>query len=728
MKPLAPKEMDRYKRSERCHICFKPFKEDKRKVRDYCHCTGHYRGPAHTKCNLQYKIQSYIPIVFQNLSGYDAHLFIKELAASSTDGAKMGVITKNKEDYISFSIMVEVDKYINNNGIEKSKEIELRFIDSFKFMSSSLDSLINNLARGGSEFFGFEVYSKNQYKLLIKKGIYPYEYMTDWDKLKEMKLPPREAFYSKLNMSGVGNEDYEHVNRIWKKFGLKDLGEYHDLYLKTDVILLANVFEAFRKVCLKNYGLDPAHFYTAPGLAWKACLKKTRIRLELLLDPDMLLMFERGIRGGITQSVNRWAKANDPYMGAEFDPNEKTNYLQYLNINNLYGWVMSQPLTTGGFKWVDIKPDKISELAKRKSKGYLLEVDVRYPRELHDSHNDLPFMCERMKTNGVEKLIPNLYDKKRYLIHITALDKALRHGLVLERIHRAIEFKQSAWMKEYIDFNTKLRTAAANDFEKDFYKLMNNSVFGKMMENIRKLRNIKLVTSREAYLKLVMKPNFKSGVRFRPNLMGCEMGKIKVVMNKPVYLGQAILDLSKIVMYEFHYNYMKQKYNDDKLTLCYMDTDSLIYSIETDNFYKDIADDVANRFDMSSYNPDRPLPVGSNKKVIALMKDKLGGGIMTEFVTLRPKMYAYKTGNSESKKCKGIKKYVVKKMISFEDYKACLFSGETSYRSQLMFRSSKHEVRTFKVNKLALSRDDHKHITVNGISSLARGHYKIISI
>ena len=193
--------------------------------------------------------------------------------------------------------------------------------------------------------------------------------------------------------------------------------------------------------------------------------------------------------------------------------------------------------------------------------------------------------------------------------------------------------------------------------------------------------------------------------------MGCKMGKIKVVMNKPVYLGQAILDLSKTVMYEFHYDYVKQKYNDDKLTLCYMDTDSLIYSIEMGDFYKDIANEVANRFDMSGYNPDRPLPVGLNKKVIGLMKDELGGGIMTEFITLRPKMYAYKTGTSESKKCKGIKKCVVKKMISFEDYKTCLFSGETSYRSQLMFRSSKHKVRMLEVNKLVLSRDDDKRIT-----------------
>ena len=317
-------------------------------------------------CNLQYKIPSYIPIVFHNLSGYDAHLFIKELAAS-TDGAKMSIIAKNKEDYISFSIKVEVNRCIDKNGIERLKKIELRFIDSFKFISSSLDSLVNNLARGDSEFFGFEEYSENQYKLLIKKGIYPYEYMTDWDKFKETKLPPREAFYSKLNMSDVGNEDYEHANRVWKEFRLKDLGEYHDLYIKPDVILLANIFEAFRKVYLKNYGLNPAHFYTASRFAWKACLKKTRVRLELLLDPDMLLMFERGIRGGITQSINRWAKANNPYMGPEFVPDKPTRYLQYLDANNLYGCAVSQPLPTGGFKWVSIKPSKISQLAKRKS-------------------------------------------------------------------------------------------------------------------------------------------------------------------------------------------------------------------------------------------------------------------------------------------------------------------------------------------------------------------------
>ena len=278
------------------------------------------------------------------------------------------------------------------------------------------------------------------------------------------------------------------------------------------MVLLANVYEAFRDTWLKNYKLDPAHFYTSPGLAWKACLKHTGIKLELLTDPDMLLMFERGIRGGITQAVRKYASANNKYMGDRFDPKSKSSYLQYLDANNLYGWAMSQPLPTGGFKWVDVNPNEISELATRTDKGYILEVDVSYPKDLHDSHNDLPFMRKRMEINGVEKLLPNLRDKKNYVIHIQALNQALQHGLMLDGIHRAIEFDQSPWLKTYIDFNTQLRTAATNDFEKDFFKLMNNSVFGKTMENIRKHRNIKLVTTEEKYLHTVMKPNFKSGV------------------------------------------------------------------------------------------------------------------------------------------------------------------------------------------------------------------------
>ena len=547
--------------------------------------------------------------------------------------------------------------------------------------------------------------------------------MDSWDRLSESKLPDKDKFYSKLNMDGVKDKDYEHACKVWKEFGIKNMGEYHDLYLLTDVILLANVFESFRNVCMSSYGLDPAHFYTAPGLAWKACLKKTGIILELLQDIDMLLMFELGIRGGITQAVHRYASVNNQYM-EEYDKDKETNYLQYLDANNLYGWAMSQPLPTGEFRWINCdtwNPKKlVNMISREKNYGYLLEVDVKYPKELHDLHNDIPFICSKMKVNGVEKLIPNLYDKKKYIIHIRALKQALDHGLVLEKIHRCIRFRQSPWMKEYIDFNTRLRTAAENDFEKDFYKLTNNSVFGKTMENIRRHRDIKPVNNKKKYLKTVMKPNFKSGTLLGEDLMGCEIGKVRVVMNKPVYLGQAILDLSKIIMYEFHYDYMLPKYRE-KIKLCYMDTNSYVYDIKTADFYKDIAEDL--EFDTSGYVNNRPFPIGKNKKVIGLMKDELGGGIIKEFVAFKAKMYSYIDEETELKKCKGINKCVINREIRFRDYKRCLFEGINIYKSQLLFRSDKHEIKTLEVNKLALNSQDDKRISIDGIASYVMRHY-----
>ena len=361
MDSLTPKQWKRYEKASRCHICFKPFNSKDPKVRDHYYYTGRYRGPTHSLCNLRYRIPSYIPVIFHNLLGYDAHLFIKELGKHSND---IDVIAKNKEDYTTFSFNVVVDKYIDKEGNEKDKLIEFQFINSFKFMVSRLDSLTSNLVRDGIKLLGFDYYNESQYYQLTRKGVCPYEYMWSWDHFEETQLPPKEAFYSNLNMTNVSKDDYEHAQRVWKEFRIHNLGDYHDLYLLTDVILLANVFEAFRDTCLEHFKLDPVHFYTLPGLAWKTCLRKTGVRLELLTDPDMLPMFERGIRGGMTQAVHHYSSANNHYMGDQYDSSQESSYLEYLDANNLYSWAMSQPLQTGRFKWVDVKPDKIRKTCK----------------------------------------------------------------------------------------------------------------------------------------------------------------------------------------------------------------------------------------------------------------------------------------------------------------------------------------------------------------------------
>ena len=258
--------------------------------------------------------------------------------------------------------------------------------------------------------------------------------------------------------------------------------------------------------------------------------------------------------------------------------------------------------------------------------------------------------------------------------------------------------------------NTELRKLVKNDFEKDLFKLMNNSVFGKTMENIRKHREIKSVTTDNKRSKLVSEPNYHTINLISEDLSIIEMKKAKVKMNKPIYLGLSILEISKILMYEFWYDYMKPKYGNN-VKLCYMDTDSLIMNIETNDFYKDIASDADKRFDTSNYEVNRPLPIGKNEKVIGLMKDELGGEIITEFNALRPKTYSYLTDNDKiDKKAKRTKNFIIKKMIKFDDYKKCLLNNKVILKSQQRFISNKHDVYTENVNKIALTNDNDKRI------------------
>ena len=351
----------------------------------------------------------------------------------------------------------------------------------------------------------------NKFILLLRKGVYPYEYMDNWERFNETLLSSKESFYNNLNMENIDDIDYRHGNNVFKRFKLKNLGEYHDLYVQSDTLLLADVFENFRNKCLEVYELDTSHFLSLPGLAWQACLRKTSIKLELLADYDMLLMVEEGRRGGICHSIQRYAKANNKYM-KNYDDSKESSYIQYLNANNLYGWAMSQKLPVNNFKWVEdtskINEEFIKNYNENNRKGYILEVDVKYPKKLHDSHSDLPFLPTRMKIDKCKKLVCNLHNKEKYVVHIKSLKQAFNHGLKLKKINRIIEFNQKAWLKPYIDMNTELRKLAKDDFEKDLFKLMNNAVFGKTMENIRKHRDIKLVTTDKKRNKLVSEPNY----------------------------------------------------------------------------------------------------------------------------------------------------------------------------------------------------------------------------
>ena len=724
---ITPEEQKQFYMASKCWICGK-YINLRDKVRDHCHFTGRYRGAAHNKCNLNYSKPNYVSVFFHNLSGYDSHLFIKKL---NTTMGTIDCIPNNEENYISFSKTIKTKVYENNRGEILGNYFKIIFKDSMKFLKSSVEALVNNLPKDG--FKNLEkYYTTEQLTLLKQKGFYPYEYMDSIEKLKDNKPPPQQAFYSKLKREGINNYNYQHVLNVWKSFKMKSMKEYHELYNITDVLLLADVFENFRDVCLKNYGLDPVYYYTAPGLAWDAMLRMTKINLELLSDVDMLLMIEKGIRGGISIISNRYGKANNKYM-KDYNKKEASKYLMYVDANNLYGCAMSQKLPVHSFKWLTDR--EIKNLFKVQIVQFwektpcILEVDLEYPEELHDLHNDYPLCPERVECDkGIKKLIPNLRHKNNYVVHYKTLMQYLNLGMELKKIHRGIKFIEADFLKPYIDMNTNLRTQAKNNFEKDFFKLMNNSVFGKTMENIRNRVNIKLVDSGEQFKKLVAKPNYQSRKIFNENLVSVHMKKTSLTMNKPVYLGMSILDLSKNVMFDFHYKYIKLKYGN-KAKLLFTDTDSFLYEIQTEDFYKDISGDVKDRFDTSDYPKNHPsgIPTGINKKVLGMFKDEAEGKNIIEFVGLRSKLYSYKMEEGkENKKCKGIKKAVVEKTISHKNYKTCLETGKEQLRRQNIIRSYEHEVYTEEINKIALSAaDDKRYLLKDSYDTLAWGHRRI---
>ncbi|RLU22202.1 hypothetical protein DMN91_006583 [Ooceraea biroi] len=460
-------------------------------------------------------------------------------------------------------------------------------------------------------------------------------------------------------------------------------------------------------------------------------LKHTRINFELLTDIDMVMFIERGIRGGLSQCSHRYAQANNKYMQS-YDPSKPSSYLMYFDVNNLYGWAMCQPLPYANFRWVnDISNFNVNVIAPDSPKGYVLEVDLEYPRHLHDAHTDLPFCPTRDKPPGKrqDKLFAILYDKKRYVIHYRNLQQCTRHGLRVTKIHRVLEFAQSPWLRDYIELNTRFRTAATNDFEKNLYKLMNNAVFGKTIENVRNHVDVKLLTKwngRFSAEAMIAKPNFHSRSVFSSNLVAIEMRKLEVKFNKSIYVGMCILDISKVCLYEFHHEYMLPLYHD-KCKIMYTDTDSLIYHIECENVYEQMKCDIA-RFDTSDYASDNiyGIPL-MNKKIPGLMKDKNNGAIMTEFVRLRAKMYAVKVdGKKGTKKAKGVKSNVVARKITFDDCVQCLREKIKMSRDQSRITSQLHKVYTVRETKIALSPyDDKRYVVPDSTNTLPWGHLRI---
>lgn len=714
-----------YMSASKCYLCDNLFTDDNHKVVDHDHLTGAYRGPACNNCNISYQITKFIPVVLHNLSRYDAHFIVPELGR---DKGSIDVLATTNENFISFS--------------KKVGKIKLKFIDSYRFMPCSLMKLTENLQEKDLVETK-KLVPKEKLKLVLRKGIFPYDYIDSQDKFKETSLPPKDLFYNKLNDSNISVSDYQHACQVWEELEMKTLGEYSDFYVTLDVTLLCDVMEEFRRTCSSVYGLDPMYYCTAPGLAWQAMLKETKCKLELFQDIDMVLMCESAIRGGITQSVTRHVRANNKYL-PDYDANKESIYLGYLDANNLYGYAMSMPLPFGNFKWLDPSQIKnIVDIPKHGNVGYILECDFEYPEPLHDKHYDLPLLSKTEVPPGKKysKLMTTLETKTRYIAHYWVVQQAIEMGLKLRKIHRVIQFSQSCWLEPYIDSNTRRRAVATTAFQKDFFKLMNNAIFGKTLENKRKHKNVKLVCDPEKMKKLVKKPNFKTSIVINENLVVVSMNKTVVKMDRPLYIGMSILDISKTHMYDFHYNKMVSFYGREKIGIAYMDTDSFFYWIKTNDMYQDLRNDsLKNYFDFSDYPPNHlNYDNGVNKKVLGKFKDELNSCPILEIIALAPKLYAFKKLNCNNsnanenetviKKAKGVKNLYVKERIRFEHFQKCLFEKRTYTATYNNIRSFNHQLFSITERKKSLSPEDDKRVILtDGIHTLPYGHYSVLQI
>jgi len=742
---LSESQLRKFKETTICPSCDMALTKEN-KVKHHCHVTGNFLEALCNQCNLlmryrkrmkgEHETANYlIPVVFHNLRGYDAHFIIKHLSRFDAP-EDVSVIANNMEKYISFEI----------DG--------LRFVDSLQFLNHSLDGLVKNL-KEEEDFEHMRRLRPNveEFKLLKRKGVYPYEYMDSVDRMFETRLPEKDKFYSSLAEEHISDEDYAHACLVWEKFRLKTMGQYHDLYLSTDVVLLADVFEKFRKTALKYYRLDPLHYFSSPGLSWDACMKMTGANLELLTDPDQYLFSEKGLRGGISMICNRFAEANNPYLPPEcYDRGKENSYIVYLDCNNLYGYAMSEPLPTGKFRFLESPEVENFDLGSKladDTTGYILEVDLNYPDHLHDKHNDYPLAPEKVVVTAdmlspyavnlaqkldvkytakkPAKLIPNFAKKTNYVVHYRNLQFYVQQGMEVVKIHRILAFEQSRWLQPYIDFNTSKRKEAESPFEKDLFKLMNNSIYGKTMQNDRNHLNVHILTSELRAMKFIARPTFLASKIINEEVTIVKLTKPTILLNKPIYVGMAILDISKLQMYQFHYDVYVKKYGD-RAKLLFTDTDSLCYEVRTDDLYKDMKDSL-DFYDTSDYPKDHPLHDKKNAKVIGKFKDETNGVPPLEFVGLRSKMYSILLPNDKEKKtAKGVKRSFVAKSILHANYRDCLVKEEPTKAKFNTLRSIDHVVHTTNIVKAALSPYDDKRYLLDSTDSYAYGHYKIKSL
>jgi hypothetical protein len=732
---MTPQNTKQYLEAEFCNMCRRRFAEDSDKYRDHCHLSGKFRQVLCNTCNLnRANTQFKVNVIFHGLSNYDSHFLINRI--SRYPSKYISIIPLTSERYLTFSVG------------------NVYFKDSYKFLSGSLEKLVSILREKGDEHFKYVnkyITDKQQNSLMKRKGVFPYNYINSLDVLSETCLPPKHHFYNELMQSDISDEQYAHAQHVWSVFRCKSIKSYLELYLVSDVLLTADVFESFRDETIKDFELDPVHYFSSAHYTLDAFLRKCNPTIELLTDINQYLFFRKALRGGLSVVTKRHAVANNKYM-QNYNPNLPSRYIMYLDANNLYGKAMTECLPYSNFVWMsdeELDIESIMTLSATSPWGCFLEVDLNYPDYLHTEHSDYllapekisipynelcPFakyVCDKLnlkRTTNSKKLMSTLLPKFHYVLHYRVLQFYLRMGMQLLKIHNGIKFIQKPFMKPYIDFLSQKRASAKNEFEATTIKLLSNALYGKTIERPENRSKVKLATTKYACEKLSAKPSFKQSKIINRNLVSVEMKYPIITLNKPFFLGVAILELSKLIMYEFHYNFVHNKFGR-RAQLLFTDTDSLTYEIETEDVYEDFRQVEKGIFDFSNYPPNHPNYSAEFARVPGLFKDVAASAAIKCFTGLRSKMYSYITEScGEIKVAKGVKKHIVDKFITYADYFNTLMSNVQTENTFSTIRSRLHQVSTDEQRKISLSPfDDKRYILWNKIETLPYGHFQINS-
>ena len=758
---INPAEQHAFDNATHCPKCNVEFTQEGKhsKVRDHCHITGKYRGPLCFLCNSRLRLKRRVlPVVFHNFKGYDSHLICKQ-AIGEMPGWHLSVIPLTHEKYLSLRARVEVGK--TQTG--KARFFQIIFIDSYQFLSSSLATIVQSLdSLPFTEQHMRARYPNVSDTVIRRKGVFPYSYFNSPSRLQDSSLPPIEEFKDDLSGAECSAEDYAHAQRAWSELGCGCLRQYTVAYLYLDICLLVDGFEEFRRLTLHEDGLDPVHFPSTPGLSYMACFKRSGETIDLLQDIDMVRLFERGIRGGLTFVNKHQVEARIPELGNNQDGNV---HLAYIDQNNLYGSSLCRPLPHSEFAWVEdselerlSNPSEILKLEDEADYGYLFEVDLSYPSELHASTADFPlapesgyieedmfspFMrsyydalsaargCASAKYRPYKKLLLTQYERESYVCHYSILKFYLSMGMGLVRVRSAIRFRQKRFVESYIKYNSSKRAKARNAFEKDYYKLKNNSFFGKTMEDVRHRIDYRLLTRWDKMERLTSSPLFVDFDVFSESVVGVHMFKSKIILDKPVFIGQAVLDYSKLEMYHLYYTVLRKCPLIRQPELVGGDTDSFFLALHTHKTItlEDVFSDLSEYFDSSNYPQDHPLYTAANRAKLGCFKDEAAGKVIIEMILLRPKMYSMRflgqeveqTGAGAGiKRAKGISRHLIAS-TSHETYREVFLSQEETNFDMTILRSKLHTIQTVNFRKRGLSAWEDKRCWLDANSSVPHG-------